>query len=105
MLLRVTASGLLVATACDHLSLGAASLLSVSIIILAIFLMLGLFTTAVARLSAMLTMTLSLLPRQEILAGSIVTISVCIALALLGAGAYSLDARLFGQRRVVWPKH
>jgi hypothetical protein len=105
MLLRLTASGLLVTTACNNLLDGDASLLSVSMIILSIFLTLGLFTVAVSGLAAMLIMTLSLLLHQGTQAASTVTVPVCLALALLGAGAYSLDARLFGQRRVVWPNH
>jgi hypothetical protein len=34
-----------------------------------------------------------------------VTILHAIALALLGPGAYSLDARLFERRRIVFPPH
>ncbi|WP_041586004.1 hypothetical protein [Terriglobus saanensis] len=105
MLLRITASGLLVAVACNNLSRGDASVLSVSIMILAIFLALGLFTVAASSLAAVISMTLPFLLHQETLAASTVTVSVCVALALLGAGAYSVDARLFGQRRVVWPNH
>jgi hypothetical protein len=105
MLLRITASGLLVDIACNHLIQGDASVLSVSIVILAIFLTLGLFTVAASGLAAVLIIALSLLIHQEALAASTVTASVCVALALLGAGAYSIDACLFGQRRVVWRSH
>jgi uncharacterized membrane protein YphA (DoxX/SURF4 family) len=104
ILLRITASGLLIAIAFDNLSRGDASMLSVSVVVLAIFVVLGLFTTVASSLAAMLTVMLFLL-YQQTLASSTVTTVVCMALALQGAGAYSLDARLFGQRRVVWPSH
>jgi uncharacterized membrane protein YphA (DoxX/SURF4 family) len=32
---------------------------------------------------------------------SVVTVAVCLALAMLGPGAWSLDARLFGRKRIV----
>ena len=105
MLLRITAAGLLVAIACNNLSRGDASLLSVSVVILAIFLTLGFFTIVVSSLATALIIALFLLLHQETLAACVVTSAACIALALLGGGAYSVDARLFGQRRVVWPNH
>ena len=37
--------------------------------------------------------------------GSVVRTVIAIALAMLGAGAYSLDARLFGPRTVVMTVH
>ena len=103
MLLRINASGLLIAIAFHNLSAGDASVLSLSVVVLAVFLTLGLFTVAASSLAATLTMALFLLVHHQTLAASVVTTVVCTALALQGAGAYSLDARLFGQRRVVWP--
>jgi hypothetical protein len=105
VLLRVAASGLLVGIACNNLSRGDASALSVSVVILAIFMTLGLFTIVVSSLAAALIMAFFLVLHQETLVASMVTAAVCIALTLLGAGAYSVDACLFGQRRVVWPNH
>ena len=102
MLLRITASGLLVGLAFGGLSQGSAAPIQVTVLALALFLALGLFTVVVSSLAAMLTVALFLLLHQETLAASMVTAVVCTALALQGAGAYSLDARLFGQRRVVW---
>jgi hypothetical protein len=102
VLLRVTTAGLLMASAWENLSRGEASVLSVSVVMVAIFLMLGLFTAPTASLGAALTIALLLL-HHGTLAASTVTVSVCVDVALLGAGAYSMDARLFGQRRVVWP--
>ena len=103
VVLRVTASGLLVLIAMNNLRRGDASVLSVSAIILALFLTLGLFTVIAASLGAMLTGMLSFLPRHETIAANVVIVLVCISLALLGSGAYSIDARLFGPRRVTWP--
>jgi uncharacterized membrane protein YphA (DoxX/SURF4 family) len=103
MLLRITASGLLVAIACHNLSRGDAGLISVVFVVLAIFLTLGLFTILVSSVAASLTLVFFIFLHQETLSASVATSAVCIALALLGAGAYSVDARLFGQRRVVWP--
>jgi uncharacterized membrane protein YphA (DoxX/SURF4 family) len=103
ILLRLTASCLLLAIAYGNLSRGDASLLSFLAIILAIFLTLGLFTIVTSSLAAALTIALVILLHQQSFAKSAVTAVVCLALALLGAGAYSIDARLFGQRRVIWP--
>jgi uncharacterized membrane protein YphA (DoxX/SURF4 family) len=36
-------------------------------------------------------------------AGLLIAVVTAIALVLLGAGAYSLDARLFGRRRLIFP--
>jgi uncharacterized membrane protein YphA (DoxX/SURF4 family) len=102
-LLRVIASGLLVTAALQNLRLGDASVLSVSAIVLAIFLTVGLFTVLAASMGAVLTTTLFLLLHHETLGASIVIVLVCITVALLGGGAYSIDARVFGPRRVIWP--
>ena len=103
LLLRLIASGLLIVFALDNLRRGEASVLSVSAMVLAIFLSLGLFTTLAASLGAALTLTLFLLLHHQTIVMSLVAISVSVADALLGGGAYSIDARLFGPRRVVWP--
>ena len=100
---RFTVSGLLLKIAITNLLLGDASMASYSVAVLAVFLCCGLFTTVVSTLAAVLTMTLLFFVHSEILIESVATTCFCIMLALMGAGAYSVDARLFGQRRVIWP--
>lgn len=78
--------------------------LSVAVGVLAIFVTLGLFTLAASSLASVLTMILFVLVHNETLTVSAATSCLCIVLALVGAGAYSVDAQLFGQRRIVWPK-
>jgi uncharacterized membrane protein YphA (DoxX/SURF4 family) len=76
----------------------AALLLALSTIA-AFLIVLGLFTPIVAGSAALLslgTLWFSSQPSMNAL-----LIAILVAIALLGAGAYSVDARLYGRRRVV----
>ena len=51
-------------------------------------------------------MNLVRLPSSQALASSIAHLNlaiICVALVLLGPGAFSLDARLFGRREIIIP--
>jgi uncharacterized membrane protein YphA (DoxX/SURF4 family) len=102
MLLRIVVAALLISTLSDDLSRGDLSAVSVVAIGLGSFLTLGLFTVVAAALGAIFAAILPFL-HHGALTSSSVTIALCTVLALLGSGAYSIDARLFGPRRVVWP--
>ncbi len=102
MLLRIVVAALLISTLSDDLSRGDINAVSLLAIGLGSFVTLGLFTVVAAALGAIAAATLPLL-RHGALTTSSVTIALCTVLALLGSGAYSIDARLFGPRRVVWP--
>jgi len=104
LIARLTVGGLLLKIGIANLLLGNASVGSFSVTILALLVCCGLFTTVVSTLAAILTITLLFFIHSETLIESVATTCFCIMLALIGAGAYSVDARLFGQRRVIWPR-
>ena len=69
----------------------------------AIALCIGLFTPVSAVLCALIEMVIWYFSSGAVAALHICAIPVAIALAMLGPGAYSLDARLFGRRQVIFP--
>jgi uncharacterized membrane protein YphA (DoxX/SURF4 family) len=103
LIARLTVSSLLLEIAINNLLLGYASVASYAIMILSLFVCFGLFTPIVCSIAALLTMALFLLVHNDPIVVNTATASLCVMLALVGAGAYSVDARLFGQRRVIWP--
>jgi hypothetical protein len=102
ILLRVVAALSLQADALGHLALTAhTSLPGVLLIMLSLALLVGLLTPAVALLSAAIEAAMLATSASAGIALILQGPLVCVALALLGAGAYSVDARLFGSRVVV----
>jgi hypothetical protein len=69
----------------------------------AIALCLGLLTPVTAALCALIEIVVWYFSRGAIAALHICAIMVAAALAMLGPGAYSLDARLFGRRQIIFP--
>jgi hypothetical protein len=69
----------------------------------AIALALGLLTPFTAVLGAFIEIGLWYVSASTIAALHVCAVLVAIALAMLGPGAYSLDAKLFGRRQVVFP--
>jgi uncharacterized membrane protein YphA (DoxX/SURF4 family) len=69
----------------------------------AIALCIGLFTPVSAVLCALIEMVIWHFSSGAVAVLHICAIPVAIALAMLGPGAYSLDARLFGRRQVIFP--
>jgi len=67
----------------------------------AIALGLGFVTPVCAALSVLLEVTLWATSGGAIEAVHVCAVMVAIALAMLGPGGYSLDARLFGRRQVI----
>lgn len=64
---------------------------------------LGFITPVVAALCILIELTTWLSGLGELQAVHICSILDALALMLLGPGAYSLDARLFGRRKIVLP--
>ena len=103
LIARLTVCSLLIYLAATNLLLGHAAALSCGIGVFALFISFGLFTSVVSFLAATFTAALSLQVHDNPIVLIAATSSLCVMLAVMGAGAYSVDARLFGQRRVVWP--
>jgi uncharacterized membrane protein (DUF441 family) len=78
--------------------LGATVLMALSAIA-AFLITVGLFTPIVSGSAALLSLGFIQLSREPYM--SALVIAILVALALLGAGAYSLDARLYGRRRLI----
>ena len=102
VLLRVVAALLLQADASGHLALTQhASIPGVALILLSLALLVGLFTPVVALLGALVETAMLVTSASASIAMMLQGPVICVALALLGPGGYSLDARLFGSRVVV----
>jgi len=104
LMLRVAAAMLILVTAGEQIMNGRLSIPSLLLTLLAIFIGLGLFTTPASSLAALLNIGLYLGLHDAPLLITITIAEVCIALSMMGAGAYSLDALLFGYRRVTLPR-
>jgi uncharacterized membrane protein YphA (DoxX/SURF4 family) len=63
----------------------------------------GLLTPVTAALSALIELVIWHFSGGAVAALHFCAILVAVALAMLGPGAYSLDAKLFGRRQVVFP--
>jgi hypothetical protein len=102
ILLRVLAALSLQADASGHLALTAhTSVPGVGLILLSLALLVGLLTPIVALLAAALEAGMLISSASAGIALMLQGPVICVALALLGPGAYSIDARLFGSRVVV----
>lgn len=102
IVLRITAAVLLF-VACGHEILCRAMVVSFVATVLVIFIALGLFTSACSAVGTLLMISLYFMshPAPAI---TTVTGAVCTSVALMGAGAYSLDALIYGRQRIVVPK-
>jgi hypothetical protein len=69
--------------------------------IVALFIVLGLFTVISSGIAALLTVILFWFLRDSPILVVATSAALCVSLSMLGAGAYSLDALLFGRRRVI----
>ena len=102
VLLRVVAALSLQADAAGHLVLTQhASIPGVASILLSLALLVGLLTPIVALLAAAIEASMFVTGTSAGIALMLQGPLICVALALLGPGGYSLDARLFGSRVVI----
>jgi hypothetical protein len=102
ILLRVVAALSLQADPSGHLALTAhTSLPGVALIVLSLLLLVGLLTPVMALLAAVIESVVLFTSGTTDLALLLPGPPICVAVALLGPGAYSIDARLFGSRVVI----
>jgi hypothetical protein len=102
VLLRVVAALSLQADASGNLVLTQhASIPGVALILLSLALLVGLFTPVVALFAAVTEAAMLGSSTSTGMALMLQGPVICVTLALLGPGGYSLDARLFGSRVVV----
>jgi hypothetical protein len=103
LLQRGTTAFLIFTMVGNHFVGHGVGLLSFFLVVFALFMLLGLFTTIVSGLAAVLTVVLFFLFRDTSPAAVTTAILFCSSLAMVGAGGYSLDALLFGFRRIDFP--
>ncbi|HET9448073.1 MAG TPA: hypothetical protein VFO35_17540 [Steroidobacteraceae bacterium] len=102
VVLRVVAALSLQADAAGHVILTQhASVPGVALILLSLALLVGLLTPIFALLAAAIEAFLFFTGASAGIALLLQGPLICLALALLGPGAYSVDARLFGSRVVI----
>jgi hypothetical protein len=98
LLLRFTIAGALLAQACVCLPPGTDLIVAIYVLA-ACLLIAGLFTPMAAVATAALSAGTVMLCRELAVSG--LMIAILVAVALLGAGSYSVDAKLYGRRRLV----
>ncbi len=101
LLLRISVAILLMAGGQGHALISDSHILSLSAAGLSLCMCVGLLTPVVA-LAAVMEEAVFLLSSHspDYLIGGL-TMVLCLSVAMLGAGAYSLDALLYGRKRIV----
>ncbi|HJZ66205.1 MAG TPA: hypothetical protein VKD70_17905 [Candidatus Acidoferrum sp.] len=105
LLLRISVAAILVLSAVNRLS-NFSHLLAGAAVLVGVLLVIGLFTPVSSLATVVLSLTNLLIdghPSNSVIIVVATAILESIALALLGPGAYSLDAKLFGRRVMVVP--
>ena len=82
---------------------GTFTLLSLTAMILAILIALGLFTSLSSAIVSFLVLAVCVVSHSELMLG-ITIAALTISLSLMGGGAYSIDGLIYGRRRVFLPK-
>ena len=104
LLLRISVAATFVLIVLNWTSVSSVNLLFAGALLIATFLIIGFLTpylSFIVCVSALLNLFVGRSRADELLFASLILTSA--ALGLLGPGAYSLDARLFGRRVVVVP--
>ena len=101
LLLRLCASGMLVRNSFAKAAIPTAPWEIVAVGILAGAFCVGAFTPVTCSLSALVQVFILIGPSEPDPYRLVFSLSVTVALFLLGPGAFSLDSRLFGRRLIV----
>ena len=103
LILRCTVAIVVLIIGNLHLMTGRQTAPSVMLMGLAILIGLGLFTSISSALTGIIIVTLMLTSLSELTVNCTLAM-LCIAVTLMGAGAYSIDGVLHGARRITLPK-
>ncbi len=103
IVLRITIAAVIPIVESTQLLIGLSSALSVAVMGLAIFVGVGLFTSASSALAAIFIGGLVFMSHSDVVI-HLTLAAICTALTLMGGGAYSIDGLLHGQRRIKFPK-
>jgi hypothetical protein len=101
LLLRLSAAGMLLTISFPRAEVTSSELAFAGLTVLAAFLVLGVFTPIVCTVCCSVEIAILISLRSAVALHLIFSIIDTAALGLLGPGGYSLDARMFGRRRVV----
>lgn len=105
LLLRISVAAILVMSAINRLSI-LSHILVAGAVLVGLLLTIGLFTPVSSLIAAAFGLAHLLIeghPDHSVVVVLTASVLNAVALALLGPGAYSLDAKLFGRRVVIVP--
>jgi len=105
LLLRISVAAILVMSAVSRLS-NVSHLLVAAAVLVGVLLVIGLFTPVSSFIAGAFGIAILIVdghPSGAVISVVATSILEAVALALLGPGAYSLDAKLFGRRVMVVP--
>lgn len=103
LLLRISVGATILINAANHLGIWSVRPLFAGAVLMAGLLAIGLFTPVVAVLACLAAIANFVMGLGSTSLPLVFPVLNATAIALLGPGAYSLDARLFGRRVVVLP--
>ena len=101
ILLRLSAAGMLLTISFPRAEVTSSEWAFAGLAVLAAFLVLGVFTPILCTVCCCLEIATLISLRSSVALHLVFSIVDTAALGLLGPGGYSLDARMFGRRRVV----
>lgn len=105
VILRLSAAAALLKHVAEHPYFLATSFTLPACALLASVLCLGFLTPYASGISCLIEFTAIFLPEAQPVFATILSIANTAALGMLGPGAYSLDARIFGRRVVRFSDH
>ncbi len=103
LILRISLAGALLYEAPSCAKLGSPALIYLTLSLLSLSLCIGFFTPILSMLAGAVELITVLVVRHPDLPFAVLAGLNTIAIALVGPGAYSLDAKLFGRREITFP--